>query len=104
MTNDENTAAAIALGREKADEILARRKIARAHRASVLAVHPGRLELTVQVASAPGPVLAARIQTAGFLVAAGDSWFANTPRRGGRLGSLHQLHVDLFLVLADNLE
>jgi hypothetical protein len=75
VPNEDNTAAAIAMGQKKADEILARRDIARARRANVLSTHPARLELTVQVASTTGPPVAATLQTAGFLVAAGDSWF-----------------------------
>lgn len=63
------------LGRNKADEILAQRKIARARRAAVLSAHPAKLELTTQLAIPAGPIATASLQTAGFLVAAGDSWF-----------------------------
>lgn len=59
MEVPDSTTAAIAMGRQKADEILARREIALARRAKVLAA-----------SAAP-----AGAQTAGFLVAAGDSWF-----------------------------
>jgi hypothetical protein len=71
VADQESTAAAIAVGRQKADETLARREIARARRAMALAAHAAPLELTMQVASAAP----ASTQTAGFLVAAGDSWF-----------------------------
>jgi len=75
VANEDITTAAIAVGRKIADEILARRTIARARRANVLATHPKRLELNVQVASTAGPLAVASLHTAGFLVAAGDSWF-----------------------------
>jgi hypothetical protein len=75
VTNEDSTTAAIAIGRQKADEILAARKIARARRASLLSSHPGRLELNVQIVGTTGPVATATLQTVGFLVAAGDSWF-----------------------------
>jgi hypothetical protein len=75
MANAENTADPIAMGRKKADEIVARRAVIRARRAQALSAHPGRLELTVQVAGPEGPLAPATVQTAGFLVAAGDSWF-----------------------------
>lgn len=75
MANGDSAAAAIVRGQKKADDVLARRKIARERRASVLAAHPGRLELSVQVASTTEQIGTGRLQTAGFLVAAGDSWF-----------------------------
>jgi hypothetical protein len=75
MTDQESTAAAIAIGQRNADEILARRRIARARRANALAIHPETLKLSVQVESFTGPIAAASHETAGFLIAAGDSWF-----------------------------
>ena len=74
MEDQDSTAAAIAIGRQKADEILARREIALARRTNALATHPSKIELTMEVAGA-APAAAASLQTAGFLVAAGDSWF-----------------------------
>jgi len=75
MTDQESTAAAIAIGQRNADEILARRRIARTRRANALATHPETLKLSVQVESLTGPIAAASHETAGFLIAAGDSWF-----------------------------
>lgn len=75
MRNGDGTAAAIAVGRKKADEILAQRKIARVKRANVLSTLSGRLELTVKIGEVTDQVAPTRLQTAGFLVAAGDSWF-----------------------------
>ncbi len=75
MTDEESTAAAIAIGQRNADEILARRRIARTRRANALATHPETLKLSVQVESLTGPIAAASHETAGFLIAAGDSWF-----------------------------
>jgi GDSL-like Lipase/Acylhydrolase family len=60
MANDDSTAAAIAVGQKKADEILALRNAALVQRKAALARHPTKL---------------VTVQTAGFLVAAGDSWF-----------------------------
>ena len=75
MTDQESTSAAITIGQKNADEVLARRKIARARRAKALATRPQGLKLTVQIESLTGPVATSSRQTAGFLVAAGDSWF-----------------------------
>lgn len=75
MANDESTSAAIATGREKAEEILAGRRVALARRAEALSNHPSPLKLTSQVAIGGGPTATTTLQTAGFLVAAGDSWF-----------------------------
>jgi hypothetical protein len=75
MANESSTAAAVAVGQKKADEILAERRIARRRRAEALAAHPRKLDLTLQVASEVGPVAVVSLETAGFLVAAGDSWF-----------------------------
>jgi lysophospholipase L1-like esterase len=63
MTTPENREAAIALGSKTAAEIVARRQTALARRADALDEHAGRLGLT------------APPQTAGQLVALGDSWF-----------------------------
>lgn len=68
---------------QHADEILARRREARATRAAALAAHPQpisiRTELThVRLTAAAGPAPAATTssaQTAGYLLALGDSWF-----------------------------
>jgi hypothetical protein len=75
LANADSTNDAISLGQKQADEILARRKTARERRASVLSSHSGRLELTVNLATTAGALAAVNLQTAGFLVAAGDSWF-----------------------------
>src|SRR5271156_6247914 len=75
MSNDESTADALAIGREKANEILARRRIARARRADALSRHPSRLELQVRTSTAADQATTTVLQSAGFLVAAGDSWF-----------------------------
>ncbi len=72
----DHTAQAIALGKQKADEVLAARKLARQRRAAALAAHPKPLNLSVRVqATAAAAETVAHVQTAGYLVAAGDSWF-----------------------------
>jgi hypothetical protein len=54
---------AIAIGKQKAADVAARRTASRTKRAQVLAAHPNRVTINVS------------ISTAGYLVAAGDSWF-----------------------------
>jgi hypothetical protein len=73
MSNGDGVADPIAMGRQKADEILKAREAALARRTAALAVHPKKLELSVQLLGVPAP--AKSLQTAGFLAAAGDSWF-----------------------------
>ena len=75
MINDDITAAAIEQGQRMAEEILARREVLRARRAELLATHPRRLELNVRVENMAGSVASTTSQTAGFLLAMGDSWF-----------------------------
>jgi hypothetical protein len=75
MADQDTTAAALAAGEKRADEILAERKICRQQRASALAAHPERLEFALKLNIAAVPIATATLQTAGFLVAAGDSWF-----------------------------
>jgi hypothetical protein len=70
---------------QHADEILARRRAARATRAAALAAHPEpitikteltRVRLTEAAVPAAAPPTATRsAQTAGYLLAVGDSWF-----------------------------
>ncbi len=75
MTTNEVTANAIAFGRKSAEQTLARRAAARETRAKALAEHRSRFELTEEVAATQEVTTTANVQTAGFLVAAGDSWF-----------------------------
>lgn len=68
---------------QRAEEILSRRRESRARRAAALAAHPQPLsvktELTrLPLAAAAGPAAApvfTTAQTAGYLLAVGDSWF-----------------------------
>jgi len=75
MSDGDKISAALAIGHKKADEILARRKIARAKRVGALEAHSASLELQMRFTTAEGMTATASFQTAGFLVAAGDSWF-----------------------------
>jgi len=75
MATNDVTANAIAFGRERAKQTLARRATARETRAKALAAHRSRFELTEQVAAVQEVTAAAGLETAGYLVAAGDSWF-----------------------------
>jgi hypothetical protein len=75
MTLEDKIAAALDLGRTKADEILALRAVARNRRADALEKNQKKMALRVQVAAPGAPPTAAEFQTAGFLAAAGDSWF-----------------------------
>jgi len=70
-----DSAAVIAKGQAKATEILARRKIARAKRAEVLASHPHKFDFNLQFLFHGETSESTLLQTAGFLAAAGDSWF-----------------------------
>ena len=72
MRDDKKTAEAFALGRQKADAILAQRQTARAKRRAALATHAAPLTFRVQM---DGAMPETMHQTAGFLIAAGDSWF-----------------------------
>ena len=76
MTLEDKIAAALEQGRKKATDILEQRKLALVRRADALQKNPKKLALTIQTA-APGapPLSLAEFQTAGFLAAAGDSWF-----------------------------
>lgn len=75
MANEEITATTNAIGDKIANEVIARRQIARQQRAAALNTHLGKLELNVRVANVTGPLASSTSHTAGFLVAAGDSWF-----------------------------
>ena len=75
MTIEEKLAAALASGQQKAEDILAIRRVARDRRAKALQTNKKTMALRIQMtapASAAAPV---ELQTAGFLAAAGDSWF-----------------------------
>lgn len=72
---DQNNNDSIGIGLKKAEEIVARRVAARATRAAALAAHPLTQKLQVSVHSLAAPALATTVETAGYLVAAGDSWF-----------------------------
>lgn len=73
--SNKESRAAVVMGRKKADEILASRRIARNRRARALSKHTHTFELNVHLTSATGLVAIASLQTVGFLVAVGDSWF-----------------------------
>ncbi|HEV3512410.1 MAG TPA: hypothetical protein VGS05_11945 [Candidatus Sulfotelmatobacter sp.] len=76
MPLENKIAAALEQGRRKANDILEQRKLALARRTAALQKNPKKLALKIQ-AAAPGAPEAAltEFQTAGFLAAAGDSWF-----------------------------
>jgi hypothetical protein len=70
------TKQAITFGRQKANETLKRRDVALAERAKVLASpRTKKLDFQMHVANAKGLISVTNLQTVGFLVAAGDSWF-----------------------------
>lgn len=75
MTLEDNIAAALDLGRQKAGEILALRAVALNRRADALQRNQKTTALRVHVAAPGTPPTSAEFQTAGFLAAAGDSWF-----------------------------
>ena len=75
MTPGDKIAAALELGRKRASEILALRAEAQKRRAEALRKNRKALALRVQIGAPGAPPLSAEFQTAGFLAAAGDSWF-----------------------------
>lgn len=75
MTPEDNIAAALELGRKRASEILALRSEAQKRRAEALQKNRKALALRVQIGAPGAPSSSAEFQTAGFLAAAGDSWF-----------------------------
>ncbi|MGH9607622.1 MAG: hypothetical protein ACRD3N_18180 [Terracidiphilus sp.] len=80
---ENNEKSPIQLAAEKhADEILARRQAARASRKAALAAHAAPIVIKTEVslarlteAAAAPPAATASLQTAGYLLAIGDSWF-----------------------------
>ncbi|PYX25002.1 MAG: hypothetical protein DMG87_02590 [Acidobacteria bacterium] len=75
MASQDTIAAAIESGRKKAEEILASRSAALERRAASLAANTKTLALRVHIAAPAAAESVATLQTAGFLAAAGDSWF-----------------------------
>jgi hypothetical protein len=75
MNLEDKIAAALALGRSKAEEILALRAAAQIRRAAALENNQYRLALRVSMVAPGIEQSSAEFQTAGFLAAAGDSWF-----------------------------
>ena len=75
MASQDTIAAAIESGRKKAEEILASRSAALERRAASLAADTKTLALRVHIAAPAAAESVATLQTAGFLAAAGDSWF-----------------------------
>lgn len=76
MALEEKIAAALEQGRKKAEEILAQRVTARARRTEALRKNPKKLALKITAAPPGAPeAVETELQTAGFLAAAGDSWF-----------------------------
>lgn len=75
MTLEDKIAAALDLGRQKANEILALRAVAQNRRADALQQNRKTMALRIQMAAPGAPPTSAEFQTAGFLAAVGDSWF-----------------------------
>ncbi|HTO70073.1 MAG TPA: SGNH/GDSL hydrolase family protein [Myxococcota bacterium] len=75
MPTEDPQAAAEATAQKLASEVLARRQVAHRKRAAALAKNPKKLRLSVQLQGAPAAAAAAVIESAGYLVAIGDSWF-----------------------------
>lgn len=75
MPSNDDFASAIAAAQNRADEILAKRKIARDRRAVVLAEYLKTAKSDAQIIDAVSSVGSSGVKTVGFLVAAGDSWF-----------------------------
>jgi hypothetical protein len=76
MASKATITAAIGLGRKNADRVIRSRTIARKRRARALRENRRAFSMLVQLTTAKGSETFAKLQTAGFLAAAGDSWFA----------------------------
>lgn len=75
MTIEDKIEQAIALGKTKVDDILAARADAHTRRAAALQANQKKMKLSITVSPAGAAPSEAEFQTAGFLAAAGDSWF-----------------------------
>jgi hypothetical protein len=75
MKLEEKIAAALESGRKKAEEILALREIAHQRRRDALSNNRKTTAMRVELTAPGAPQTSAEFQTAGFLAAAGDSWF-----------------------------
>lgn len=75
MPGEDVTADAIEVGRRMAEETLRRLEEAQRRRKETLKENRSRLELTVSVRSRTRRMKSVKWETAGFLVALGDSWF-----------------------------
>ena len=75
MTTDDQAAKAREIGRQRAEAVLQQRRIAHDTRAAALAGNANTLQLTRSVSGGAETFQAQTTQTAGFLVAMGDSWF-----------------------------
>jgi hypothetical protein len=63
------------IANERAKELLQHRQTTRAIRAAAIERHQSRLTIELQITAAADEITAASTQTAGYLIAAGDSWF-----------------------------
>src|SRR5258708_5861315 len=85
MASEQTIQAAIELGRKNADRVIQDRSAGREHRAQALTNNPRVQSIRLRIADAQAvdaqaavaaPLAAAvTLQTSGFLVAVGDSWF-----------------------------
>ena len=75
MTIDPKIAAAIQIGRDRAEQSLARRRVVRDKRARALAEVHSPIQVNIQSLGPDGVQHLASHTSAGYLVALGDSWF-----------------------------
>lgn len=75
MPAQNNNPQSAEIGKKKAEEVIARRAAARAARAAALAAHPQTQRFQILAPGVVQPAALAAIETLGYLVAAGDSWF-----------------------------
>lgn len=75
MTTDDHAAQAREIGRQRAEAVLQQRRIAHEKRAAALAGNAKTLRLTRSASRGAESLQAHTTQTAGFLLALGDSWF-----------------------------
>jgi hypothetical protein len=75
MPLEDKIAAALDAGRKKAEDILEQRRAARDRRAQALQANPKKTRVQIQVTTPQAAQPPVVLETAGFLAAAGDSWF-----------------------------
>jgi hypothetical protein len=94
MSENFPSASALAeVAKARVADVMGRRQISRAARAAALETHASKLRMNLTLTLADNHVADSVVETAGYLVAAGDSWFDYPfPFDDDILIQLHDLH------------